>query len=136
MSIRQVLAPIIGVVIGSVVVAVIETAGQALFRMPAPSGRDAAAWKTYVSALPPAALVTVLVGWWLGTFAGAWSGVRLAGRRPALHAAIVTCVLLLATVANLVMLPHPLWMSVLGPLGILWAGWLALRLRAAPASLR
>ena len=94
------------------------------------------AMRAYVAALPVGALAAVVAGWWLGTFAGVWAAVVVAAQRPRLHAGIVIGVLLLATVANLVMLPHPLWMTVLGPLGILAAGWLAMRLAARRASSR
>ena len=134
MLLRQIAAPIVGILVGSVIVALVETAGRAVFRAPpAPSG-DATAMRAYVAALPVGALATVVAGWWLGSFAGVWAAVLVAARRPRLHAGIVVGVLLLATVANLVMLPHPLWMTVLGPLGILVAGWLAMRVGARTAS--
>lgn len=130
MSLRHVAAPIAGVLVGSVVVALVETAGRALFPTPpAPSG-DATAMRAYVATLPFEALAAVVAGWWLGTFAGASSAVLIAGRRPLLQAGIVTGVLLLATVANLALMPHPWWMVVFGPVRILLAGWLATRLEA------
>lgn len=128
MSIRQIVAPIAGVVLGSIIVALMETAGRALFPVGQPPTQDAAALRAYMAAQPLGALAMVLAGWWLGTFAGAWGAVSIADRRPRLHAGIVTGVLLLATAANLALLPHPLWMVVLGPLGILAAGWIASRL--------
>lgn len=135
MPLRQIAAPVVGVIVGSVVVALVEMAGRALFPgPPAPAG-DATAMRAYVAALPFGALAAVAAGWWLGALAGVWAAVLVAAQRPRLHAGIVVGVLLLATVANLAMLPHPLWMVVLGPLGILVAGWLAMRLavrRALP----
>ncbi len=42
-----------------------------------------------------------------------------------LHAGAIGGLVLAATVANLVMLPHPAWVAVVGPLGIVVATWLA-----------
>jgi len=82
MSIRQIVAPIAGVVLGSIVVAVVETAGRALFPVDPPPAQDAEALRAYMAALPAGALAMVVAGWWLGTFVGAWSAVRIAHRRP------------------------------------------------------
>lgn len=128
MSARQVLAPLAGVVIGSIVIALVEAAGSAAYPVAPPPAQDAAALRAYVAALPFGAFVFVVAGWWLGTAVGAWTAVRLAGRVPLRQAGIVTGVLLLATAANLAMLPHPSWVVVLGPLGIVAAGWVASRL--------
>ena len=127
MRVRQVLAPVVGVIVGSVVVALVEAAGHAVYPAPSLGEARGSAMPAMVT-IPFGAAAFVVAGWWLGTVAGASAAVKVVGGRPLLHAGIVTGVLLLATVANLVMLPHPPWMVVLGPLGILAAGWLASRL--------
>ena len=49
-------------------------------------------------------------------------------------AGVVGGFMLIATAANLIMIPHPLWFSVLAVLGLVIATWLGMTLAAGPAS--
>jgi len=49
----------------------------------------------------------------------------VARHRPLLHAGGVGGLVLAASVANLVLLPHPAWVAIAGPLGIVAATWVA-----------
>ena len=69
-----------------------------------------------IAALPTGAFAMLLVAWSLGALAGASVAAVMARGRPRRAALIVGAVLLAATIANLVMIPHPAWVSVLGPL--------------------
>lgn len=115
---RQILAPIAGVVVGSLVVAAVERIGHAAYPAPTLDLNDVAAMRAEIARLPIGALWFVLAAWWLGAFGGAVSAVRLAGRRPWLHAGIVGGVMLAAVVANLAMIPHPSWFAVVGVAGV------------------
>lgn len=126
--IRHLAAPIAGIVCGAAVVAAVEAVGHALFPFAPPRNAEPAALRAAMASAPLGALISVLVAWWLGAFAGAWTAVKIAPGRPTLHAAIVAGVLLLATVTNLIMLPHPWWMAVGGPAGIVVAVVLGCRL--------
>lgn len=115
---RQILAPIAGIVVGSLVVAAVEALGHAAYPAPTLDLNDVAAMRAEIARLPIGALWFVLAAWWLGAFGGVAAAVRLAGRRPWLHAGIVGGVMLAAVVANLAMIPHPSWFAVVGVAGV------------------
>ena len=76
-----------------------------------------------------------MVGWAIGTLAGAWAATLLApGRRMAFGFGIGV-VVLVGTIGNLLSFPHPVWMWVVGIAEVLPAAglgaWLA-RGRRAP----
>lgn len=62
-----------------------------------------------------------------GRLRGAGAAVRIA-RAGAKPGWTVTLLFLVATAANFLMIPHPVWMIVAAVLAILAAGWLAVRL--------
>jgi hypothetical protein len=87
-----------------------------------------------MAALPRAALLLVLVGWALGTFAGAYVAGRLARRVPIAHGLVVGVLFLAAGVANMLMLPHPIWMWMAGVAAFLAGGYGGGRLAARKAA--
>lgn len=112
---RSVAAVLAGVVAAGVIVAALEAINARLFNLP--EGIDASdmeAMRRAVAALPQSAFILLLAGWGIGTLMGAWIAARLAPKAPRVHGAIVTAVLLAAGVANMVMLPHPAWVWVVG----------------------
>ncbi|MGH9371321.1 MAG: hypothetical protein ACRD15_07315, partial [Vicinamibacterales bacterium] len=68
---------------------------------------DPTAIRAHVAQLPLGAFLFVLGAWSLGSFLGAWLAARLAPRKQLAHGLIVGAPFLAASVANLVMLPHP-----------------------------
>jgi hypothetical protein len=67
----------------------------------------------HVAACPTWVLALAVAAWGLTTFVSAWLATRLgAGRHPA-HGFVVGSILLLAAVANMLMLPYPIWFTVL-----------------------
>ncbi len=125
---RQILAPIVGIMAGGLVVAAVESAGHAVYPVPALDMQDIAGVHAAIAALPAGAFVFPVVAWWLGTLTGAVVAIRVARVRPWLHAGLVGVVLLAATIGNLVAIPHPWWVAVTGPLGIAVATWAAVAL--------
>ena len=93
---------------------------------------DSAAMRDYIRTLPAGAFVFVLIGWALGTLAGAWTAARMAGRSPQLHGNIVGTLLLGTGVANMLMLPHPAWVWILGVITFVACGYGGGRLAARP----
>jgi hypothetical protein len=127
---RSVLAVFLGLVLAVVTIVVLESVGHAVY--PPPLGldlSDPASLRAHVANMPTGAFLLLLLGWFLGAFAGSWLAARLARRAPTPHALVVGGVLVAATVANVSMIPHPAWVVVLGLLGLLpsaYAGaWLA-----------
>lgn len=128
--VRLVFGTIAGVVVGFAVVYGLETLGHNLF--PVATGMDVtnrAELEAFMKAMPLGGLLVVVFSWISGAFAGATTGLVASGRQR-MAGLIPPALVLLATIASLAMIPHPLWMSLSGPLGILAAAWLADRLFA------
>ena len=93
---------------------------------PPPEGIDPAdreAFAEIVARMPVGALLMVLLAYGMGTFSGAWLAARIA-RRP-FPAFLVGGVMMLAGMAHLLAMPHPLWFMALGILVFLPSAWLA-----------
>lgn len=130
---RSILAVVGGGLVCGIVVFAVEAISSRVF--PLPSGvdpTDPEVVRAAVAQLPPGAFLFVLLAWFLGPFAGAWVAARLAPGSPLVHGMVVAGLVVASAVANMLMLPHPSWMWVAGPVVILGAGWLGARL-ARPA---
>ncbi len=122
---RGILAVVLGFITMGVMGMIVETIGYVIF--PPPPGLDphdpesfAAAMKT----LPIGALVSVTVAWGLATFAGAWVAARVAPGGPLAFGLGIGVLGLSAAVATMMMIPHPLWMWVVGVVEFLPAAYL------------
>ncbi len=60
-----------------------------------------------VATMPPGAFGMILLGWFLGTFAGAFLAARIG--RSAAYGFVIGALLLGAAVTNMLMIPHPPW---------------------------
>jgi hypothetical protein len=111
-----------GLAVAILTIMSLEAIGNQLY--PPPAGYD----MTSASAetLPFETLVWPVIGWFLGALAGSWVAVRICGERRA-GWAIAGCVLA-ATVLNLALIAHPLWMVVAGVIAPFLGGWIAERL--------
>jgi hypothetical protein len=76
--------------------------------------------------------VAVLAAWGLGTFAGAWVAARIAPGGQLAFGLAIGVVALLAGVAIMLHIPHPLWMWVLGVGEMLPAAYFGARLATPP----
>ena len=98
---------------------------------PPPAGVDfnkPEALATYVERLPLGALLFVLAAWILATFVGGLVAGWIARRRAVIVAAVVGALVLAATIANVMLIPHPAWMVVVGVAGIAAAAYAAGRI--------
>lgn len=121
---RSVGAVIAGLILAALVVAAVEAVASKIYPLPAgvdPHSRDAL--KVSMAHAPVGALVMVLIAWAAATISGAWLAAKLAGRAQPTHGLIVGVILLIAGIANMLMLPHPLWMWVAGILMFLVGGY-------------
>jgi hypothetical protein len=132
--VRTVVAVVVGTVVAFVLVGVIEAIGEVVY--PPPAGVDFGRpdqLGSYMQRLPGGALAFVLAAWILATFLGGLVAAWIARSRTALVTAIVGALVLAATIANFVLIPHPAWMVAAGVVGIAIAAYLAGRLmRVAP----
>jgi len=120
-----VLGVAIGILVAFVIVAAIEFWGSLLFMQAAPVdpvGQVAARW---VASMPLPAKLLVVAGWLLGALAGAAAAGRVARRSTIgwIPAALVAAV----AIANVVLIPHPLWMTVAAVLAPIVGGWFGVR---------
>ena len=126
---RIVLGVVAGVVVAFLCVFAVEFIAHGLY--PPPAGLDAsnpADQARLMDSMPAAAKAMVLLAWFVGALAGAWTANRIAGR--SLAGWIVALLVIAAGIATMVMIPHPAWMWAGGILLPLIAGWIADRLSA------
>ena len=121
-----------GVIAGGVIVFATEAVGHSLFPPPADINlADPEDVKRLMASLPAAAFAFVLVGWFLGSFAGAFVARKISQADVAAWA--VAVLFILFTAMNFVMIPHPPWMIVAGIVIPLIGAWLAIRLAQRPS---
>jgi hypothetical protein len=111
-----------GLAVAILTIIAIEGIGNQLY--PPPAGYDMTSGSA--ETLPFETLVWPVIGWFLGAIAGSWVAVRVSGERWA-GWAIAACVLA-ATILNLALISHPLWMIIAGAIAPLVGGWVGQRL--------
>jgi len=128
---RTVLSVIAGIVAAFAIVIITDSLFHALAPSAPPPAdtSDREAVRAYVAGQPVGVLMAVLAGWTLAAFAGSALAARLA-RRGEMPGWIVTGLFLLATAANFLMVPHPMWMVALAVVLIVAAGWAGSRMGA------
>ncbi len=110
---RKIAAVLTGIVVAFALVFVIEMIGHRVY--PPPSDLDFTQPDIvagYMQTLPAGAFMFVLAGFALATLAGGFVAARIARSQAFLFAGIIGALMLAATVANLLMIPHPLWFSI------------------------
>jgi sorbitol-specific phosphotransferase system component IIBC len=134
-TIRSALVLLAGVVAAVIVVTLMDTVTGRIYPLPAgtdPSNRESL--QHAVAALPTAAFGLLLAGWVLAAAVGSYIAARFAAHARAIHGLIVALFVLVATVANLGAIPHPLWLWPATIILIPAAGWAATRLVTRPAA--
>lgn len=112
---RTILAVILGVIAMSICVGAVEWIGHQ--RYPLPAGidfKDPETLKGFIAQRPVAALLFVLAGWTLGSLVGGYIAARISRLHKRGAALSIGIVMVLLVIMNMLMIPHPLWMSVLG----------------------
>jgi hypothetical protein len=128
-------AGIAGVVIAFAIVWLIEMVGHSVY--PPPPDLDFAdpdAMRTYIESLQVGAFLFVAGAWFVATLCGTFAACKIGDAKPLVFAGVVGGLMLIATAANLIMIPHPLWFSILGVAGIIVAAWLGMTLGARSSS--
>jgi hypothetical protein len=125
---RHTLAVVAGVVVAGMIILLFEGLNSQFF--PPPPGLDHAThaeMAEWLRSLPTGAFLVVLAGYGIGAFAGSAATARVAPSRAAHLAGLVGAVLLVASLMNLVALPHPAWFWVANVLLIVGGAWLGFR---------
>jgi hypothetical protein len=100
---------------------------------PSPPGldfNDAEQVNVFVQSLPLGAFLFVLLGWVLATLLVGWLAAYIARTRPLLFGGIVGAVVLCASIADLLLISHPVWFSITAIVAIPVTAFLASRLVA------
>lgn len=116
-----------GAVVAVVLLMVLEMAGHAA--MPPPAGLDPADpedLKQMVASASMAAKAWVVFGWFAAVLAGGWLARRLS--RKGWAGWVIAGLILLGGIANIMMIPHPLWMQIAAIAAPLLGGWVVTRL--------
>jgi len=132
---KNIAAGIAGVVIAVALVWLIESVGHSVYPPPPDLNfADADVMRAYTSTLPIGAFLFVGGAWFVATLCGTFAACKIGHATPAIFAGVVGGIMLIATAANLIMIPHPLWFSILGIAGIIVAAWLGMTLAAGSSS--
>ena len=111
--VKKVAAAVLGIIAAGVIVAIVEALGHTVYPIPPDVDfNDSVQFGNYVKSLPIGAFLFVAGGWTLATLGGALHACFIAKEKPFVYSGIVGGFILVATVANLMMVPHPLWFSV------------------------
>jgi hypothetical protein len=127
-TVRNVLAVVGGAVAAVAVVALSDMVVGRVYPLPSAlelSNADTA--RAAIAAVPLVALLLLVFGWGLAGGIGAFVAVRLAPEHRMAVGLVVAGLLVLATVANLAMIPHPLWMWPASLILIPVLGWTGAR---------
>ncbi|MEM7222356.1 MAG: hypothetical protein AAF495_05220 [Pseudomonadota bacterium] len=125
---RPVSGFLLGVIVAFSAVALVQRLGHLVF--PPPAGLDTSDARAVAAALeqlPVGALLFLVAGWALGSYAGAAVATWIARAPSPLPGLAVGAVVLGATLLTLFNLPHPTWMMMAGALVPLPAAWLGAR---------
>ena len=126
---RTILGIVAGVVVAFVVLMGLEMAGHAA--MPPPAGLDPADpedLKQMVASASTAAKAWVVFAWFAAVVAGGWVARRLS--RASWAGWVIAGLIVVGGIANIMMIPHPLWMQIAAVVAPLLGGWLVTRLPA------
>jgi hypothetical protein len=133
---RTILGIVAGVVLAFVVIMALEMVSFVAF--PPPAGLDPADpedVKRIAAAAPMAAKVWVVFCWFAGALAGGWLARRLS--RTGWAGWVIAGLIAVGGIANVLMIPHPLWMQIAAVAAPLLGGWIVTRLPvggSAPAA--
>lgn len=132
---KNIAAGIAGVVIAGALVWLVEMIGHSVY--PPPADLDFGnpdSMRAYMATIPLGALLFVAGAWFIATLVGTLAACKIGSAKPLTFAVVVGGLMLIATAMNLVMIPHPIWFSILGVAGIVIAAWLGMTLGTGSAS--
>ena len=132
---KNIAAGVAGVVIAGALVWLVEMIGHSVYPPPADLDfSDPDSMRAYMTTIPLGALLFVAGAWFIGTLGGTVAACKIGSAKPLTFAVVVGGLMLIATAMNLVMIPHPIWFSILGVAGIVIAAWLGMTLGGGGAS--
>ncbi len=111
--VKTIFAAVLGVIAAFGIVAAVEALGHTVYPVPPDLDfNDSVAFGIYVQSLPIGALLFPAGAWVLATLGGGLLACFIAKDKPFVYSGIVGGFIFLGTVANLMMTPHPMWLSI------------------------
>ena len=117
-----------GLLLAITIIMTTEAIGHRVF--PLPENHDLNSGSAM--SLPTATLLVPVLGWFLAALAGSWLAARIARKHVAGY--VVGGVVLAATIANFVMITHPVGIVVAGVAAVLAGTWLGSRVAVGSAT--
>ena len=132
---RMLLGTLVGVAVAFGTVLIMQKIGHSVFPPPADfDAENTEAIRTYVASAPIGSLLFVLASYFIGTFDGVFVACLIARTKYHVFGVIIGGMMLAATIANLILIPHPHWFSAAAVIGIVTCTLMAvfLAVRALP----
>ncbi len=124
---RTLLGIIVGLVTAMLLIFALEAAGMMLFPPPPSMQLNSEAdLAQLVAQSSMGKKAWVVSGWALASLVGGWVAARIGRQHPRFAALSVAVLIMVGTVMNAMVIPHPMWMNLLGialpvPLALLGA---------------
>lgn len=132
---RNVAAALAGIVTAFVLIMLIEKLGHIIYPPPTDLDfSDPEVMRPYIATLPFLALLFPMIAWVIATFAGTVLACKIGTANPLLFAASVGGLVLAGTIANLLMIKHPLWFSLVSLVAVAASAWIAARVSSGPGN--
>jgi hypothetical protein len=132
---RKIGAGILGIAVAVALVWIVEMIGHSIYPPPADLDTgDMDVMRAYVDTLPLGALLSVAVAWFIGSFGGTFAACKVGTARPLVYALVVGGMMFVGASFNLLIIPHPMWFSILGVVGIFVGTWVGMRLGSRGAA--
>jgi hypothetical protein len=133
--VRNVAAALAGIVTAFVMIMLIEKLGHFIYPPPADLDfSDPDVMRPYIATLPFLALLFPMIAWVVATFAGTVLACKIGTANPLAFAAVVGGLVLARTIANLIMIKHPLWFSLVSLVAVAASAWIAARVSSGPGN--
>jgi hypothetical protein len=127
--IRNIGAGLAGIVVAGTIVWLVEMIGHTIYPTPADLDTgDMDVMRAYVDTVPLGAMLSVALAWFLGSLGGTFAACRIGSARPLVYLLVVGGMMFAGAAFNLTMIPHPIWFSILGVVGIFVGAWLGMTL--------
>jgi uncharacterized membrane-anchored protein YhcB (DUF1043 family) len=125
---NKILPIVLGIIVGFVVIRLFDFFSHEFYdqdvlsSLPEPTKENREeymqALSEMIAKLPMVSLVLVMTGWLVAGFVGGAVAAKLTKGNWKKNALTVGFILFLATLSNILIIPHPLWMTIIGLSGI------------------
>ncbi|MGE8533751.1 MAG: hypothetical protein ACN6OJ_04075 [Chryseobacterium sp.] len=122
---RRILAVVVGLLVGSICITVVEKIGHYLYPPPAEAAAgDMEALKVYINDAPFMALFFIILAYALAAVVSGFTASKISNNGKSTAAVICGIIFLLITIYMMTSLPTPIWFWIVGILvwGLVFAG--------------